>query len=229
RLALRVICGRDGPPGIHGMEKLQVCAADYDRSTRRPLSNCIRYGNQLIPAPQRIFDGCQLAALQRALRRGDDHVRAKTAELAVELSSHIGINAERHGSQGSHHSNGEQGGQRTVLAHPCGLHQQQKNQLCAAHASPRSTTAGSKRMALRMAPVLPINVITKAPNSTMASTTGGTVMEEPKTLWPMRWASTTPAAKPRIPPPTASIPASVRNSDATAILPAPSDFISPTS
>src|ERR1700694_32969 len=229
RLALRIACRRDRPPGIHLLQKRQVCPANHHRRARWPLSNRIRYRNYLAPAPKHVPDGCQLAAVQRSLRRGHDRVRAKTTEFAVELGSHIGIHAERHRCHGCHHGDREQRGQGAVFAHPCGFHQKQKNQLGAAHASPRSTTAGSKRMALRIAPVLPANVITRAPNSTMASTTGDTVMDEPKTLSPMRWARTTPAANPRIPPPMARIPASVRNNDATAILPAPRDFINPTS
>src|SRR5213078_695817 len=101
-----------------------------------------------------------------------DGIGAKAAEFTVKLGFQIKKNGERYCGHDGHHHDGEQRGKRPVAAHPCGFYHQAHQQGGAVHASPRSTTAGSKRMALRTAPVLPANATASPAKITMGSTTG---------------------------------------------------------
>src|SRR5262249_171853 len=154
---------------------------------------------------------------------------AETANLQAESVVQIGIHSDCGRGDGCHHGHSDERGQRAVLAYPRGFDQQAQEKLAAAHASPRSTTAGSNCMALRTAPALPAKVMVSAAKRISASTTGWTSIDDPKILLPMVRASAAPAKKPVTPPARPSNPASVRNSEATEMLEAPSDFINPTS
>src|SRR5947208_9294032 len=144
------------------------------------------------------------------MARGDNGVGPKTREFTAQLGFEIGINSQRYGGNSCNHANRKQSCKCAVFAHPGGLDQQAHEQGAAAHASPRSTTAGSKCMALRIAPELPAKATSSALKITMASTTGWTTMAEPNIVCPMRCAIKAPAENPTIPPPRASKPASVK-------------------
>src|SRR6185312_10280002 len=148
----------------------------------------------------------------------DDHIRPERLKFMAQLVLQIVVDGQTGGGDGRHNRHRDQRRQRSIFAHPCCLNQEPRKKLPPAHASPRSTTAGSKRMALRTAPVLPANVTIRAATMISASTTGCTSIGEWKTICPMRCASTAPAKKPISPPATARHPASVRKREATVPL-----------
>src|SRR6185437_13579050 len=138
----------------------------------------------------------------------DDHIRPERLKFMAQLVFQVVVDGQTGGGDGRHNRHRDQRRQGPVFAHPCCLNQEPRKKLLAAHASPRSTTAGSKRMALRTAPALPANVTMSAATIVNAITTGWTSIADPKIV---------------------RRPASVRNSVATVPLLAPRDFIKPTS
>src|SRR5262249_5886547 len=149
---------------------------------------------------------------------GYDDIGSVAAKLMAKFALQVGVDSQYRGCDGGHNRHREQRGHGTILAHPGGSYQQPHQEPQAAQASPRKTTAGSKRMALRTAPALPRNVTASAVPITTAITTGWTGIEALKILSPMRCASAAPAKKPIAPPARAINPASVRKREATATL-----------
>src|SRR5215472_5755138 len=223
----------DRPSGIQLAKLGDVGAAENDSRSIRAGSDSVgnrsdaRAGRHRWPSLG-ILSESQFIGRENTLL-GDDDVGAETAELPAEFVFEVEIQGESRRRHGGHDGNGDERGEGTVFAHPGSFEQEARKEFEAAHASPRSTTAGSKRMALRTAPALPKKVTASAAQRISARTTGWTEIVEPKMLCPMRWARVVPARNPRAPPARARRPASARNRDATEASLAPMDFISPTS
>src|ERR1700685_1370398 len=182
----------------------------------------------------------------RAVFARDDDVRAVVAEFAAQFRLHIGIKIEHGGRDGRGHNHGEQRGGGASAAQYRGANQHAEKHrrvrpraaagrelLCECgnrlHSSPRNAYTGSRLTAPRIAVALPKIVTSTAITRTTGSNTGCTEICESKIVRPIWRASTLPAAKPATPPISASSVASAKKTEATAIFPAPSAFINPTS
>src|SRR5215471_17373829 len=158
----------DRPSGIQRAKLGDVGAAEnHSRSIRAGRDsvsnrNDARVGRQRWPSlimgilSKSQFIGCESTLL------GDDDVGAETAELPAQFVFEIEIQGESRRRHSGHDSNRDECRERTVFAHPGSFEQEVRKEFEAAHASPRSTTAGSKRMALRTAPALPKKVTASA-------------------------------------------------------------------
>src|SRR5260370_6239004 len=174
-------------------------------------------------------------------------VRAVVAELAPQLGLDIDVEIQHRRGDGGSHDHGKQGRSSASATEHSGPHQHpQKHggmrRLLAvdgdllrgirdttAHISPRKANTGSSSTALRIAAALPAKVTATAMARITGKSTGAIVTCELKMERPIWRASNPPAAKPSKPPITASNVASAKKTDATAALPAPTAFITPTS
>src|SRR5712671_6909023 len=192
------------------------------------LRNCVRGKGSAVPADQ-------------------NDVRPIVAKLAPQFGLNVHVNIQHRRSDSCRHNHGEQCSRRasspqhrraqqhthkhrsmrSVL--PVGGYIWRGMRSSDVHSSPRKANTGSSPTALRIAAALPAKVTITAIISITGKSTGAIVICELKIDLPISRANTAPAAKPTKPPNTASNVASAKKTDATATLPAPKAFISPTS
>src|SRR5262245_15959047 len=136
------------PPGVQLPERGDVRTADDNLRSIRTGGNGVSDGHDLSSVVQRRGHLGQFLCCQRALLLGDDYVCAVAAKLAAESALQVCVQSERGGGDGCNHRYRYKGSERAVFAYPGGSNQQPCQKAEAAQASPRRTTAGSKRMAL---------------------------------------------------------------------------------
>src|SRR5438270_11809962 len=125
------------------------------------------------------------------------------------------VEVQHRGNHCRRHGKGYKSYERTISApQQTTLQQVSKHRGAHAHASPLSTTTGSRRNARRIAAALPPIVTSSARSITTGSNTGVISTREWKMALPIRCAIKLPNANPNKPPPRARREAYVTNTEA---------------
>src|SRR5581483_3113759 len=232
---------RNQPPTVQLSHALHVGAGDHDRRT----VGCTGHGEckwrRDAATGQHGIDARQSVGWERLTDFwGYDHVRAVAAKFLVQFGLHVRVEIQRSGSDGRGDNHGKDSGKRSSTSHQRRARQHAHEHLGPrtvastlyrstsrrrGHASPRSTTAGSKSMARRMEAALPANVTPMATAIMIGKSTGSNATRELKIQWPICCAMPIPQKNPATPPMSASNPASAKKMAATAPFPAPIAFI----